>query len=36
MKLFLVDKISLFSIDDVNDAIRRLENCISYIREAAD
>lgn len=34
--LFLMDKICLFSIDDANTAIKRLENCISYIREAAD
>ncbi len=34
--LFLMDKIRLFSIDDADTAIKRLENCISYIREAAD
>lgn len=34
--LFLMDKICLFSIDDADIAIKRLENCISYIREAAD
>ena len=34
--LFLIDKICLFSIDDANTAIKRLENYISYIREAAD
>ena len=35
--LFLMDKICLFSIDSADTAIkRRLENCISYIREAAD
>ena len=34
--LFLMDKICLFSIDDADTAIKRLENCISYIREAAD
>ena len=34
--LFLMDKICLFSIDDADTTIKRLENCISYIREAAD
>ena len=34
--LFLMDKICLFSIDDANTAIERLENCISDIREAAN
>lgn len=35
--LFLMDKICLFSIDSVDTAIKkRLENCISYIRETAD
>lgn len=34
--LFLMDKICLFSIDSADIAIKRLENCISYIREAAD
>ena len=34
--LFLMDKICLFSIDSADTAIKRLENCISYIREAAD
>ena len=34
--LFLIDKICLFSIDSADTAIKRLENCISYIREAAD
>lgn len=34
--LFLVDKICLFSINSANTAIKRLENCISYIREVAD
>lgn len=34
--LFLMDKICLFSIDDADTAIKRLENCISYIREAAN
>ena len=34
--LFLMDKICLFSIDDADTVIKRLENCISYIREAAD
>ena len=35
--LFLMDKICLFSIDSVDDtAIKRLENYISYIREAAN
>lgn len=34
--LFLMDKICLFSIDNADTAIKRLENCISYIREAAD
>ena len=32
--LFLMDKICLFSIEDSKKAIERLENCISYIREA--
>ena len=34
--LFLIDKICLFSIDSADTAIKRLENCISYIREVAD
>ena len=34
--LFLMDKICLFSIDNVDTAIKRLENCISYIRKAVD
>jgi len=34
--IFLMDKICLFSIDSVDTAIKRLENCISYIREAAN
>ena len=34
--LFLLDKICLFSIDDAKAAIKTLENCISYIREAMD
>ena len=34
--LFLMDKICFFSIDSADTAIKRLENCISYIREAAD
>ena len=34
--VFLMDKNCLFSIDDANTAIKRLENCISYIREAVD
>ena len=34
--LLLMDKICLFSIDSADTAIKRLENCISYIREAAD
>lgn len=34
--LFLMDKICLFSIDSADTAIKRLENCISYIRETAD
>ena len=35
--LFLMDKICLFSIDSADTAMKkRLENCISYIREAAD
>ena len=34
--LFLMDKICLFSIDSADTAIKRLENCISYIRAAAD
>ena len=34
--MFLMDKICLFSIKDADAAIKRLENCISYIREATD
>ena len=34
--LFLIDKICLFSIENTDAAIKRLENCISYVREAAD
>ena len=34
--MFLMDKICLFSIDSVDTTIKRLENCISYIREVAD
>ena len=34
--LFLLDKICLFSIDDAKATIKRLENYISYIREAMD
>lgn len=34
--IFLMDKNCLFSIDDADTAIKRLENCISYIREAVD
>lgn len=34
--IFLMDKTCLFSIDSVDTMIKRLENCISYIREAAD
>ena len=34
--LFLMDKICLFSIDSADTAIKRLENCISYIRETAN
>ena len=34
--LFLMDKICLFSIDDANTAIKRLEDGIFDIREAAD
>ena len=34
--LFLMDKICLFSIDNADTAIKRLENCISYIRKAVD
>lgn len=34
--LFLMDKICLFSIDNADTAIKRLENCISYIQEAAE
>jgi len=34
--LFLMDKICLFSVDDANTAIKRLENCISDIREAVN
>ena len=33
--IFLMDKICLFSIESVNTAIKRLENCISCIKEAA-
>ena len=32
--LFLMDKICLFSIDSADTAIKRLEKCISDIREA--
>ena len=32
--LFLLDKICLFSVDDAKAVIKRLENYISYIREA--
>ena len=31
-----MDKNCLFSIDDADTAIKRLENCISYIRETVD
>lgn len=34
--LLLVDKIRLFSVESADTAIKRLENCISYIRETAD
>ena len=34
--LFLMDKICLFSIDSADTEIKRLENCISYIREVTD
>ena len=34
--MFLMDKICLFSIDDANTVIKRLENCISDIREAVN
>ena len=34
--MFLMDKICLFSIEDADAAIKRLENCISYIRDATD
>ena len=34
--VFLMDKICLFSIDGADIVIKRLENCISYIREAVD
>lgn len=34
--LFLMDKICLFSIDSADTVIKRLENCISYIRGVAD
>ena len=34
--LFLVDKICLFSIESADTAIKRLENCISYIKETVD
>lgn len=34
--LFLLDKICLFSIENAEGAIKRLEECISYIQEAAD
>ena len=34
--LLLMDKICLFSIGSADTTIKRLENCISYIREAAD
>lgn len=34
--IFLMDKICLFSIESADTAIKRLENCISYIKEAVD
>ena len=34
--LFLMDKICLFSIDDADTVIKRLENCISNIRKAVN
>ena len=34
--LFLLDKICLFSVDDAEAVIKRLENYISYIREVMD
>lgn len=34
--LFLLDKICLFSIENAEGAIKRLEECISYIQEAMD
>jgi len=34
--IFLVDKICLFSNESADAAIKRLEDCISCIREAAD
>lgn len=34
--IFLLDKICLFSIKDAKEAIKHLENCISYIQEAVD
>ena len=34
--LFLMDKICLFSIDDADAVIKRLENCIFNIREAVN
>lgn len=34
--LFILDKICLFSIENSYQAIKTLENCISYIQEATD
>ena len=34
--LLLVDKICLFSIESADTVIKRLENCISYIKETVD
>lgn len=34
--LFLLDKICLFSIENAEGVIKRLEECISYIQEAMD
>ena len=34
--VFLFDKINLFSVDDSKSMIKRLEETISYVREAVD
>lgn len=34
--IFMMDKIWLFSVENSEEAIKSLENCISYIQEAID